>query len=467
MILREFLDKDYKIHGREHLDEYLVKLCKLVLRRQHRDPEQYGIVGACVLDPDHRITVGTTTKENGKWKHAEHNAMDDYNKRYGEIPEGSIIITTLSPCNDTMADRSGPSCTDIINASPVRKVYCGYMDPSQHDPHAEFTLEDTQNDDINRLCKKMAWTFLGTKNHPVEDASEVFENYQTTTAKFIAAGIPQDEINKTINQYRNLVNRNQVQGNERNIDWWAKQGWDKFNKFVQASASVPSTTQIKRRKVPGNSITLLDNNDWQIVVPLDRNASAYFGKNAQWCTTNTCLNTGGFEDHFGGQVLIYAISKSQDEEQWNSTNWAIVDDIHYYPKIYFELWNSDNFDGDPPSAFKKDVGLTAIQVIKMARQKHNKQIIDKARKAHQSIYDRISNYFSEEPVKRDPQVEQDLIVTRHPDEASRYIKHVVDALGPQDFPDQLVKLAQLNRKFSARHVGPDQMSKYAKNAIEK
>ena len=172
MILREFTSKDYKIHDREHLDEYLVKLCKLVISRQHRDPEQFGIVGACVLDPDHNIGVGTTTKENGKWKHAEHNAMNAYTTQYGKIPEGSIIITTLSPCNDRMPDRSGPSCTDLINASPVRKVYCGYMDPSQHDPHAEFTVEDTQNDDINRLCKKMAWTFLGTDNHPVNEIKQ-------------------------------------------------------------------------------------------------------------------------------------------------------------------------------------------------------------------------------------------------------------------------------------------------------
>ena len=93
--------------------------------------------------------------------------IDRYRKKFGEIPEGSIILTTLSPCNEygtEMADeRYGESCTDLINSSPVRKVYAGYSDPGQHNDSNKYTEEITKNPDIQRLCKKFADTFLEQK----------------------------------------------------------------------------------------------------------------------------------------------------------------------------------------------------------------------------------------------------------------------------------------------------------------
>jgi len=164
MKLREFTEKDYKIHDRPHLDRYLVKLCDLVIQGQQHDAEQYGMVAACVLDPSHNVVLRTSSKVDHHWRHAERNAIDAYKQEHGDVPAGSIIITTLSPCNEkdsAMAkERYGESCTNLINHSNVRKVYCGYMDPSQHDAHAEYTLEVTSDKNIRGLCKKLADTFL-------------------------------------------------------------------------------------------------------------------------------------------------------------------------------------------------------------------------------------------------------------------------------------------------------------------
>jgi hypothetical protein len=87
--------------------------------------------------------------------------MVAYYKQYGEIPKGSIIITTLSPCCEHMDDRAGESCTDLINNSPVHKVYCGYSDPTQdeHDDR-QFTLQETNNPKIRAVCEQLADTFL-------------------------------------------------------------------------------------------------------------------------------------------------------------------------------------------------------------------------------------------------------------------------------------------------------------------
>jgi len=169
---KEFSPSDYKIHDQKHLDRYLVQLCHMIIEGQKHDPERFGMVAACVLDPDHNIVARTSMSIKGKWSHAERNAMESYEREYGEIPEGSIILTTLSPCNGPMNDRYGSSCTDLINNSNVRKVYSGYLDPSQHDEHNEFNEEVTANQDIQKLCKRFADTFLGDQNHPLDSGTD-------------------------------------------------------------------------------------------------------------------------------------------------------------------------------------------------------------------------------------------------------------------------------------------------------
>jgi pyrimidine deaminase RibD-like protein len=162
MRLREFDESDYEIHNRPKLDDILKELCHHVIKGQKDDPVKYGMVAACVLDPKNRKVFGVNeAAEDGTRRHAERVAMDRYVKHYGDIPEGSIILTTLSPCNEKdMDERYGESCTDLVNNSSCRKVYCGFIDPSQHNEHAEYTLEETSNPDIKRICRKFAETFL-------------------------------------------------------------------------------------------------------------------------------------------------------------------------------------------------------------------------------------------------------------------------------------------------------------------
>ena len=162
MRLREFKESDYEIHDRPKLDKILLELCHQIIKGQRNDPVKYGMVAACVLDPKNRKVFGVNeAAEDGTRRHAERVAMDRYEQNYGPIPKGSIILSTLSPCNEEdMDERYRESCTDLVNNSNCRKVYCGYIDPSQDEEHANYTLEETDNEDIKRLCKKFADTFL-------------------------------------------------------------------------------------------------------------------------------------------------------------------------------------------------------------------------------------------------------------------------------------------------------------------
>ena len=160
---------DFEIHNYSKLDNILSKLCDMVVRGQKSDKD-YGMVAAAVLDPDNQIVARLNRPgDSGKRIHAEHAAMEDYVNKYGTIPEGSIIITTLSPCNEHMDERDGPSCTSIINNSTVKKVYCGYMDPTQDDNTRQFNLMETADKELRTRCKQFADTFLGNVHENFAD----------------------------------------------------------------------------------------------------------------------------------------------------------------------------------------------------------------------------------------------------------------------------------------------------------
>jgi pyrimidine deaminase RibD-like protein len=181
LIPRQNVDEAFDTNDNSKLDEILYKLCNIV-KKEIKEKTGEHAVAACIIDPDNRIVAKTSKDKHGRWIHAEHNAIDTYEKKYGEVSEGSIIVTTLSPCNEyddrTSDERFGESCTDYINSKGIKKVYCGYMDPTQDNYNREFDVIETSDNDLRHECKKFADTFL--KN-------DIEENY---TMQFAAEKTP-------------------------------------------------------------------------------------------------------------------------------------------------------------------------------------------------------------------------------------------------------------------------------------
>ena len=144
------------------LDAILVDLCAGIIKHQKQDSDRYGLVAAAVVDPEHNVVYGINNlQSNGKRVHAERAALANYKQKHGEIPEGSIIVTTLSPCTEPMADREGMSCTELIDTTPIRRVYAGYRDPTQdHLTHDDFDVVVTNNSKLEQLCQGFADCFL-------------------------------------------------------------------------------------------------------------------------------------------------------------------------------------------------------------------------------------------------------------------------------------------------------------------
>ena len=153
---------DFQIHDRKKLDEILVRLCELVIDGQRQDPDAYMMCASAVLDPDNNCVAALNYWTDSGDVHAERAAIDAYHKRFGNIPDGSIIVTTCSPCTEPMPDRVGSSCRDLISSTPVHKVYAGYRDPSQQTEAGDKTyhLQITKNKKIQQLCQAFAATWL-------------------------------------------------------------------------------------------------------------------------------------------------------------------------------------------------------------------------------------------------------------------------------------------------------------------
>jgi len=154
-------DSDWEFRNIDKLDYVLMSLCKIIVQAQKINPD-LGMVAACVIDTEDRRVMGINYPDSeGKRVHAERAAIENYTKQYGEIPEGSIIVTTLSPCTDEeMHERHGDSCASLISNTNVHKVYCGYQDPSQQDVDRDYNLMVTENQKMQALCKDFADTFL-------------------------------------------------------------------------------------------------------------------------------------------------------------------------------------------------------------------------------------------------------------------------------------------------------------------
>jgi hypothetical protein len=216
-------------------------------------------------------------------------------------------------------------------------------------------------------------------------------------------------IRDALSEYKNLVNKNQVVGNERNIDYWRKMGWNKFKKFIDSMKINPSGKDIKQSRNIGKSITLIETDDWLIVIPLDKDSNCFHGKNTDWCTTKHSNNL--FSTYFYDLkwIIVYCINKV------NIERYAMLirpdeDKIQLFDKDDNKITAKrfrDNTGFDPMS-----LKISAI----------NHSDLEKGRKETQpdDLYQMI--YRMNSP---DPRIEKLILKMKNPEMASSYASEVL------------------------------------------
>jgi hypothetical protein len=257
------------------------------------------------------------------------------------------------------------------------------------------------------------------------------EGYKEVTQKFAQEADP-EQVNQVIATFKDLVQRNQITGNERNIDWWGKQGWEKFSSYVNTIASTKSKTQISKRKDTGSGHILHEDNDWLILVPLDRAASCFHGKHSDWCTSKP--DNESFEAYFYHHdvMLIYFIQKK------TGNMWGMgVHSPHlgYIPEI-FDIDNKNI----TIEQFEQDTGLDAQMFIDMV--KADTPAYDVAmgkRKEYQSLVndvtERIKNHNESGIQERDNTIEKLLLTINSADINALYINPFMERFIGSDSPN--------------------------------
>jgi len=179
------------------------------------------------------------------------------------------------------------------------------------------------------------------------------EGFKEVQQKFSQEADP-TEVASAFDVFKKLVNANRISGQERNIDWWGKQGWSAFAEYVTAIDERPSSSEQDKRTKKGESHVLEDSSQWLIVVPLDKDASCFHGKKSDWCTTKPTRSY--FEQYFRDSsiTLIYFFRQS------DGAMWAMA----VSPNKRTEYF--DQQDESLSSAqFNKQTGLNSNKYIEM------------------------------------------------------------------------------------------------------
>jgi hypothetical protein len=255
----------------------------------------------------------------------------------------------------------------------------------------------------------------------------IFEGYKEAQIEFSAVSGP-NTAKEFIDAYRDLVNRNQVQGEERNIDWWRKQGWDRFKDFVEKKSQEKSITQVKRSKDAGESHTLMENDNWLIVIPLDKDASCFHGKDTDWCTTKPFQSY--FERYFYDRdvTLIYCLNKKTGNKWAIAGHKKLDGNAEYFDKND-KLLTKEQFD--------TQTGLNSDDLLKKALGTEIDTKAQTNRKKYQAAIGKIKEFLDTKPKERNIYIEKLLFYTK-----SLYIIVYMDSIGKRDdYPIQLQLVA--------------------------
>jgi len=238
----------------------------------------------------------------------------------------------------------------------------------------------------------------------------IVEGYPDTIAAFNKAADP-TQVKTAIDQYRELVNRNQVQGNERNIDWWRTQGWDKFSEFVQSKSTLATKTQVKRKRAVGKSITIKETPEWLVVIPMNHDASCFHGRGSDWCTARP--QSHYFDHYFLDRdvVLIYCINKTTGDKYALATH-RDISEIEMFDKADNPIteFNFKDATGFSPTELARLIPHDdeRIQDVKTARRQQMRKILD------------LIQTWSLDP-QPGPEIEQKIIDTKNTDIAAYYV----------------------------------------------
>jgi hypothetical protein len=241
-----------------------------------------------------------------------------------------------------------------------------------------------------------------------ESSGRLVEDFKTAQQIFARQGADPNDIKQSLDQYRKFSAQNVLRGDEKNIDSWAKQGWDKFKDFLAA----------KFNETHREQYILRDDPEWLLVIPLNHNASCYHGTNTDWCVakkTHSYFQQYVFKDQ---QILVYCIQKATKKK------WAVLLNRN---GEFVNLYDQQDQSLDE-NAFTAQTGLR-VKKIETQVKKHLSELrtriqTQRAMDVSSSLEDAISSDERNIALERNPKIWQ------HPQLLMSYFNRFPEALTP-------------------------------------
>lgn len=251
----------------------------------------------------------------------------------------------------------------------------------------------------------------------------ITENYSLAQKEFSQDQVPA-EVDQLINTFKQLVQKNQITGAEKDINYWRNKGFEEFKKFVLQKKDMPTARAIKQSRNSGRNITLFDNDNWLVVIPLDHEASCHYGRNTDWCTTKQYDDK--FAEYFYDEksVLVYIINHQTQQK------WAFV----YNPGSFHEAI-FDQQDNEITDAMLQDQtgGEWSMDRIEKLVAPH-RSAIARARTATAKTDITVQLDRSLNSGIPNPALEQNILAKRHAVAASSYAASIKKEPWPEAEP---------------------------------
>lgn len=140
----------------------------------------------------------------------------------------------------------------------------------------------------------------------------ITESFGDARVAFGRDASPQDVI-KYIDRFKELTNKNLIKGQENDIGTWINAGWDDFRDYIDQFNGATSKSASKKN-MKKDRILVHEDDKIRVVVPLSKEASCFYGKNTQWCTTASKDEDNYWDRYFyhNRDTMFYLLPKNED-----------------------------------------------------------------------------------------------------------------------------------------------------------
>lgn len=161
-------EKEYDV---SYLDQQLLNTL-IHLRNKWLEPYS-GFVACTLIDNGKSVTTTNNFITGNRIRHAEFNAVNLFEEKYGVISLKALLVVTLSPCIVYSEYREDSTCSRLLLDKKITRVHMGLMHEKQGDPEVYrnmgFDISLTNNQRVKRVSKSLLDLYVANKNLIVDD----------------------------------------------------------------------------------------------------------------------------------------------------------------------------------------------------------------------------------------------------------------------------------------------------------